>query len=48
MLSEGRTVAEGCPEEVMTEDRIMEVFGIWGHAVGRKGSGLDFELFSGI
>ncbi len=50
MLDQGRVVAVGTPDEVLTADRVREVFGVslvLGHVPGRDGSHLRFESLTG-
>ena len=43
LLKNGKNVADGTPEEVLTPEHVRDVFRVNGHAV-RKGDKTDFEL----
>lgn len=45
LLSDGNLVCGGTPEEVLSEERVFQVFGIHGHAYRTEGGEKDFSLF---
>ena len=45
LLSDGNLVCGGTPEEVFSEERVFQVFGIHGHAYRTEGGEKDFSLF---